>query len=210
MKITKYGHCCLYIDIQGILFLTDPGSFSILPEVLPRVDFLVLTHEHADHVHTETVKKILMQQPHVRVITNTAVARLLDGICSCEIVEHMQRVDCNGISLAAYGEAHAIVHDSITPVQNTGYLFDETLFYPGDALTVPGIPIDVLALPTAGPWIKISEALTYAVDMHPRVVVPVHDGVYLKPDMMNPLIQKVLTAQGIACIQLEHGVATEV
>lgn len=60
-------------------------------------------------------------------------------------------------------------------MENTGYFIDEKLFYPGDAFTDPGRPIDVLALPVAGPWVKISESVDYALALKPRTVFPVHD-----------------------------------
>jgi L-ascorbate metabolism protein UlaG (beta-lactamase superfamily) len=107
--------------------------------------------------------------------------------------------------VTGYGELHAIVHADVPQVQNTGYLFNESLFYPGDAFTHPHVPVDVLALPTAGPWMKLSEALAYASEVKPVTVIPVHDGIYARPDMMNPLIERVLSAAGIRFVQLPPG-----
>ncbi|HXK40307.1 MAG TPA: MBL fold metallo-hydrolase, partial [Candidatus Paceibacterota bacterium] len=60
-------------------------------------------------------------------------------------------------------------------VQNTGYLIAEKLFYPGDAFKNPEKLVDVLALPVAGPWCTIPDAIRYALAVKPRVAFPVHD-----------------------------------
>lgn len=206
MQVTKYGHCCLLVEIQGTHFLTDPGTFSVIPETCPPVDYVVITHEHADHIHVPSLKRLIKQMPQVQVITNTAVGALLSAEHIPYIIHeagHTARY--GGVSLTGYGELHAAVHSSVPQVQNTGYLFNESLFYPGDAFTHPHVSIDVLALPTAGPWMKLSEALAYATELHPKSVIPVHDGIYARPDMMNPLIERVLTTSGIRFVQLPIG-----
>jgi L-ascorbate metabolism protein UlaG (beta-lactamase superfamily) len=59
MKITKYGHCCLLVEDNGVVILTDPGNYNELPVVIPTIDALLITHEHADHCHVESLKKII-------------------------------------------------------------------------------------------------------------------------------------------------------
>lgn len=206
MQVTKYGHCCLLIEVQGIRFLTDPGTFSVIPETCPAIDYVVITHEHADHIHMASLKLLREWYPQLEVITNTAVGELLkkENI-PYTIHESGQTSLYGGVSVTGYGELHAIVHADVPQVQNTGYLFNESLFYPGDAFTHPHVPVDVLALPTAGPWMKLSEALAYASEVKPVTVIPVHDGIYARPDMMNPLIERVLSAAGIRFVQLPQG-----
>ena len=60
-------------------------------------------------------------------------------------------------------------------MQNTGYFVDDTFFFPGDAYTVPNKPVEILALPVAGPWCKIAETIRYALAVKPTVAFPVHD-----------------------------------
>ncbi|MFM2415039.1 MAG: hypothetical protein RI911_732 [Candidatus Parcubacteria bacterium] len=210
MYVTKYGHCCLLIEIQGVRFLTDPGTFSELPSELHNIHYVVITHEHADHMHIPAVTFVMQKNPQARVISNTSVQQLLqkEGI-ACLLHEAGHQAEYDGVSLCAYGESHAVTHSELPVVQNTGYLFNDTLFYPGDALTIPGVAVDVLALPTAGPWIKLSEAIAYARTVQPRRVVPVHDGVYARPDMMNGAIEKLLQKTGISFVALPHGVTIQ-
>ena len=208
MRVTKYGHCCLLIEIQGVRFLTDPGTFSVIPDACADVQYVVITHEHGDHIHVASLQSLIARMPHVRVITNASVGKLLSAHNIPYLFhEAGTTASYDGVVLTGYGTLHASVHESVPQVQNTGYLFNEALFYPGDAFTNPHVPIDVLALPTAGPWMKLSEALAYASEVKPGTVIPVHDGIYARPDMMNQLIERVLESSGIRFVQLPYGEA---
>ena len=56
-------------------------------------------------------------------------------------------------------------------------LVNGVLFYPGDAFTVPGQPVEVLAVPAGAPWLKLAEAVDYLRRVAPRVAFPVHEKV---------------------------------
>ena len=63
--------------------------------------------------------------------------------------------------------------------------------------------MDVLALPVAGPWMKISEAVDYALAVKPRLAFPVHDGVRIPTNHLVP--ERILGANGIEFVKLEEG-----
>lgn len=179
MNIKKLGHCCLVIETRGKRILTDPGSYSTMQDEERNIDIVLITHEHPDHLHVDSLKKILINSPSAIVITNTAVGKLLDaeGI-SYQVLEHAGSVTVEEILLEGFGESHETIYQEFGKVQNTGYFIDDKLFYPGDAFTDPHKHIDVLALPIAGPWMKLSQAIEYALAVKPRVVFPVHDGMF--------------------------------
>src|SRR3990167_7420555 len=54
MKIKKIGHCCLRIEEQETVILTDPGVFSTLQNEEQGIDIVLITHEHGDHLHIES------------------------------------------------------------------------------------------------------------------------------------------------------------
>jgi L-ascorbate metabolism protein UlaG (beta-lactamase superfamily) len=179
MRITKLGHCCLLIEEAGKRILTDPGSFTT-PEAIMQcvdIDVVLITHEHGDHVHIETLEKILELSPNAEVITNSTVGALLDvQNIAYQVVEGSTKAVVDTIMLTAYDAAHATIDGDFGQVQNTGYFIAEKLFYPGDAYTNPGVPVPVLALPVSGPWAKVSDVLDYARAVRPRHAFPVHDG----------------------------------
>ncbi len=204
MKITKFGHCCLLIEEAGVRILTDPGIYSTQQNEVKNIDFVLITHEHVDHFHIDSLKTFLINNPQAKVITNKSVAALLekDGI-AFNVVENGQNSDANGVLIEGFGESHAIMHVSIPSVQNTGYFIANKLFYPGDAFTNPGRAVEILALPVAGPWMRLSEAIDYALEIKPKTCFPVHEGILKQPGTTHTIPPKVLEPKGIKCVALE-------
>lgn len=213
MKIKKLGHCCLVIEIDGKRIMTDPGSYSTLQDAEKNIDIIIITHEHQDHLHVDSLKIILENNPNAKIITNTAVGIILSetGI-SFEKVEEGQSAVYDGISFEGYGEKHEEIYGDFGQVQNTGYLISDKLFYPGDAFTNPHKKVDILALPVAGPWMKIKTAINYALELKPRVCFPVHDGMIIetRPGPIYNLPKNVLPANGIEFKILEIGKEEEI
>lgn len=204
MKITKFGHCCLLIEENEVRILTDPGTYSTQQSEVKDINFVLITHEHADHLHIDSLKLLLKNNPQTKVITNKSVGALLkkeDIIFT--IVEDGQNFDANGVLIEGFGKNHALMHNLIPPIQNTGYFIANKFFYPGDAFTDPGKPIDILALPVAGPWMKLLEAIDYALETKPKICFPVHDGILKKPGSAHSIPSKVLETKGIKFVVLE-------
>ncbi len=79
MKITKYGHCCLFVEEQGLRILIDPGMFTEGKHPVENIDVLLITHEHQDHCHVPSVQTILKNSPQAKVYTITAGFRPMIG-----------------------------------------------------------------------------------------------------------------------------------
>jgi L-ascorbate metabolism protein UlaG (beta-lactamase superfamily) len=75
------------------------------------------------------------------------------------------------------GRDHAVIHPDVPVVPNVGFLLGGRLFHPGDAFTVPGRPVELLAVPAGAPWLKLSEAVDYLRRVAPKVAFPVHEKV---------------------------------
>ncbi len=182
MKIKKLGHCCFVVDINGKRIMTDPSNFDYGGDsVLERdISLIIITHEHADHLHIDTLKEILKNNSNAEVITNTSVGKLLDeqGIKYIK-VEDGEEHDFFGISISGFGNMHAKIYEDYGQVQNTGYMINE-LCYPGDSFSIPNKKVEILALPVLGPWMQMSMAIDYAKSLKPRICFPVHDAP-LKP-----------------------------
>ncbi|MEP7103397.1 MAG: MBL fold metallo-hydrolase [Candidatus Dojkabacteria bacterium] len=197
MKITKFGHCCLLIEENGVRILTDPGVYSTQQTEVKNIDVVLITHEHQDHFHVDSLKILLQNNPQAKVITNTAVGKLLDqeGI-KYQILEDSQNTTEKEILIEGFGKDHAIVYKTV-PAQNTGYFINNKFFYPGDSFFNPGKPVQILALPVAGPWMKISEAIDYALNVKAQVTFPVHDGILKDTNLGSRMPSIVLEQNGL-------------
>lgn len=212
MTITKFGHCCLLLEIAEKRILVDPGQFSTEQNFLTEIDIILITHEHADHYHSESIIEILKNNPKATVVTNASVSRLLnDHDVTVRILEGCAGAKICGVEIVAFDGVHVEIFENFGIVQNTGYLVAEKFFFPGDAYTVPNKNVDVLALPVAGPWCKVSDSINYAKKVSPRVVIPVHDATLsdIGKSVTYPHFSRVLSNNGIEFFILENSVAKE-
>jgi L-ascorbate metabolism protein UlaG (beta-lactamase superfamily) len=232
MKIKKMAHCCLLVEIGGKRIVTDPGNFSTEQNMLTGIDAIVITHEHGDHFHAESVQAIVKNNPSAVVIANSAVGKLLDGLSVAHTV-----VDGGGKATIGTGDGaltvegfdwkHEEIFEEMGQVQNTGYLVSaasgtgaasgaadagKNFFIPGDAYCVPGKPVDVLALPIAGPWCRLPDALRYAIKVKPRAAFPIHDAMVVPATrgFVYQLTTNILKEKaGIAFTGMADGVEAE-
>jgi len=209
MKITKLGHCCLLIETGGKRILTDPGAYSIEAQTgLVGIDFVLFTHDHADHFHLDSLKALIKNNLQMQIYANTSVGELLakEGIAHF-VVRNGENIEIGGVALQGIGTEHAVIYPSLPTPANTGFFIDNRLWYPGDAFTDPKRTIEIMALPVAGPWMRIDEAIDYALQMRPKMCFPVHDGM-LQPDRLGPvhaLPEKLLDAEGIQFFPMVAG-----
>ena len=178
------------------------------------IDAVLVTHEHGDHFDIEQIKAIKAASPAMRIITHQALAKTLEeNDLSYELLKDGEIVDVNGVSVQSVGEAHACIYGDLSPCQNTGYFIAGELFAPGDALhDVPSTPVRILALPTGGPWMRISEAIDYAKSVKPEIVFPIHDAMYIdeyRGELIPRLVGGHLKDNGIAFIDLAAGETRE-
>jgi L-ascorbate metabolism protein UlaG (beta-lactamase superfamily) len=178
MKITKFGHSCLFIEEGEARILIDPGGFSTGFENLGHLSAILLTHQHQDHCHPAHIKALLTNNRGLQVYCDEGSSAALTqaGVQTLPLRGGMT-FNVAGVTFETFGDKHAQIHPDVEVIPNIGYLIADKLFYPGDAFTVPSKPVDVLAIPIGAPWAKISEIIDYARAVSPRVAIPVHDAV---------------------------------
>jgi L-ascorbate metabolism protein UlaG (beta-lactamase superfamily) len=176
MRLTKFGHACVRIEYDGAAVVVDPGMFTE-PEAVDGATAVLITHEHPDHWTPDHLART-----DAPVFTIGAVAAQLPD----EVRERVTVVTPGstldvGVPVDVVGEKHAVIHPELPHFDNSGYLLtlgDTRVFHPGDALTVPEVPVDVLMLPVSAPWLKIAEAIDYARAVRAPRNVALHDAVY--------------------------------
>lgn len=210
MKITKYGHCCLLLEPKGVRILTDPGSYTTQQNEVTDLAAVLITHEHTDHLHVDSVQAIVKNNPQVVVLTNASVGKILDAATiPHKVIESGTSIEVLGVTIEAFDAPHAEIYRTLPIVPNTAFMIDGQLFYPGDALMNPKRKVDILALPIAGPWVKISEAIDYALEIKPRVCFPVHDGGQVSPDFLHNLTKGIITPDGVELVSLVKDTPTD-
>jgi L-ascorbate metabolism protein UlaG (beta-lactamase superfamily) len=213
MKIKKLGHCCLVLEIGNKRIMTDPSNSDYGGDSTTERDIslILITHEHADHLHVDTLKEILKNNNEAKVISNSSVGKILTerGIEYIK-VEDGENYDFEGITISGFGTKHAQIYEDYGQVENTGYMVN-SFCYPGDSFSLPNAKVEILALPVLGPWMKMKDAIDYAKELKPRICFPVHDGT-LKPfaTFVYKIPEHFLSQVGISFKKLEIGKEEEI
>lgn len=184
MELTHFGHSCLHVDLGGTTLLFDPGNFSHGFEGITGLSAILITHQHPDHADPSRLPALVEANPGAALYADPQTAAQLGGDWTAVHVGDEFTVD--GLRLRGAGGRHAVIHPEIPVIDNISYLVGDAehparLMHPGDALFVPGEPVEVLATPAAAPWMKISEAVDYLRAVGPRHAVPIHQGI-IAPD----------------------------
>jgi L-ascorbate metabolism protein UlaG (beta-lactamase superfamily) len=183
MKVIWYGHSCFWIETNGVKILIDP-----YPEVdddrIGEVDYILITHEHTDHYGKV---ELLSRLRGATVIGPKQVylMAVADGVTKVREIEAGQTIELeNGVKVTAIYVEHP---SSQYPL---GYLIegDKRLLHPGDTYAGPVFQrlrgkVDVLLVPISGrSTANAREATQIVEDVRPRVVIPMHYGVYNDAD----------------------------
>ncbi len=197
MKITKFEHAFLQIELSAQQLLIDPGIYSPTLPKLENVVGVVLTHLHDDHSYLPHIAAIKQQFPNVRIFGPADVAIKL-GEIDCEVVMHGSRIEVGEFSLDFFGDLHQEIHRSIPLVQNVGVLVNSKLYYPGDSYTQCEYPFELLACPSAAPWMKISDLIDYLEAVKPQRAFATHNAILSEHGhvLQNNRIREIVTKHG--------------
>ena len=184
MRIQKFGHSCLLVSDGDARVLLDPGTFSRGFEDLRGLTAVLITHQHPDHVDADRLEALLAANPDAALYADVeSAAQLTERGMSVTATEAGQQHELGGLGVRVIGSRHAVIHPDVPVVANVGYLLGGRLFHPGDALTVPDEPVELLAMPAVAPWMKIAESVDYLRAVAPRTAFPIHDAITTAPQL---------------------------
>jgi L-ascorbate metabolism protein UlaG (beta-lactamase superfamily) len=140
LRVTWFGHSASLIEIDGMRVLVDPvweqraSPFSFMGpkrffeptialEALPKIDLVLISHDHYDHLGSETVGK-LAKSPNAagaRWVTSLGVAKRLRGFgVAAETITELdwtESVEVGGLKVTSWPSRHFSgrgVHDRFT------------------------------------------------------------------------------------------------
>ena len=177
MKLTKHEHACVVLEKDGTSIVVDPGSFSPgAAEIIAGADAILITHEHMDHVNEAAIDGALAARPDLRLYAPAAVGAMFAAReDQFTPVAAGDELALGSFAITVHGSEHAVIHPDIPGIANVGFLFDGSVYHPGDAYFVPEVPVPVLLLPTSGPWMKLGEAADYVRAVRPQQIVQIHE-----------------------------------
>ncbi|MFC7502370.1 MBL fold metallo-hydrolase [Nocardioides sp. CPCC 206347] len=209
MRLTKFGHAAVRIESEGTTVLLDPGVWT-QREAVDGVDAVLITHEHPDHYDPEHLRAT-----DAPIYTIAAVAAQIrdtapDVAERVTVVAPDESWQVGSIGVRAIGELHAVIHPDLPRFHNSGYVLtvgDQTVFHPGDALTVPGLPVDVLLAPVCAPWMRASEGVDFARSVGAARNVAIHDRIYSGEGLgiIDGQFGRLLGARGLDYVRLPDG-----
>lgn len=169
MRLTRWSHSCIALEHAGRTLVLDPGVWSE-PESLLGADAVLVTHAHSDHLAVEPVRAsgVPVWAPRGAELGDLPFTALDPG-------EHTVA----GFEVRAVASPHAPVVPGQELPPHLGYVVragGESVHHPGDGLTPPDEPVDVLLVAMQASWLKTAEAIDLIGTVAPRRAVGVHDG----------------------------------
>jgi L-ascorbate metabolism protein UlaG (beta-lactamase superfamily) len=208
MRITKFGHACVRIEHDGATVVIDPGVFTDA-EAVDGADAVLITHEHADHYLPDHLRATDAPIWTIEAVSTRIQADAPDIAHRITVVAPEESFDI-GLPVRAVGELHAVIHPQLPRFDNSGYVLtagEARIYHPGDALTLPGGPVDVLCVPVSAPWMKASEAIDFAREVRAPRNLAIHDRVYSEAGLgiIDGHMNRFLPGEGLEYVRLADG-----
>ena len=179
MKITRFGHAAVLMELSDKRILIDPGTFSSDDAfALADLAAIVVTHQHPDHIDVKRLPRLLETNPDAVLLADPQTVDMLGTGAWLENADGRETLLGNVI-VRGVGSTHAEITPQLPRVNNVGVVVsapgEPSLFHPGDTYEYAPADVDVLALPLSAPWAKVSETIEFVLRVGPRTMFPIHD-----------------------------------
>lgn len=209
MKVKKFPQSHLLLEKNGKTLIIDPGYLTFEKGFkvsdFQGADLYLITHQHEDHLGSETIKEIAGDKP---VLGNSDVIKKLRdlGISDARELTNLEEVEMEGFKIKAVDLPH-FQKEGVEMPPNTGFLIDGVFFHPGDGDKAPDIVSKNAAVPIGGASINFDTALEFIEGIGAEVVIPIHYDVY-KGDPEE--FKKLASNFGVEVRPLNNGEETEI
>lgn len=206
MKITKFEHSCLLVEMPAPVNRTalfDPGVMSeALLDVdgLEFLDDIIISHSHVDHLSVKLISQLTAKFPAVRI---TAPAEVVDLLEKEDITAISEQTD----GIAFFNSPHESGAPLFLQPEQIGVHYLDSLTHPGDSHSFKESK-NILALPVTAPWGSTVRAVNLALELKPQYVLPVHDWHWSEAarQQMYERLERIFEKNGITFIHLKPGI----
>jgi len=168
------GHACIKITGNTVIYI-DPYHISSQEPA----DFILITHEHYDHLSTKDIQKI--RTDNTVIVTPEKNAGQFVG--EVHGVKPGDRLDFDTVSVDVVPAYNINKHYHPKDRQYVGYIISVEgirLYHAGDTDVIPEmkmIKADVAFLPVGGTYtMNAQEAAEAAEIIQPKLAIPIHWG----------------------------------
>lgn len=215
MTITKYAQSCFLVRYRGLAVLIDPGMYcykgGFQPSEWPKVDALLLTHVHRDHMLPEAVQAVDRKSRSV-VLANEEVARMLsEHNVHAKVLKPKEIKTIKGVPITGVWQLHGELPNRSPKPDVIGFLIDHALYHPGDTVATDSPPYaDVVAVPMCGQvTMNPEEAAAWVKKINPQLAIPMH--YHNSKFITDPeLFVRAMTGSGISVKVLQNGESIEI
>ncbi len=182
LKITFIKHGSLLLDFDGLVVYVDPVSEYADYSQLPKADYILLTHEHGDHLDAKAIANI--EKEGTSIVANAASAQKLGRGIIMENGDHfMPEARLELEAVPAYNTTEG--RDKYHPRhRDNGYILTlggTRVYIAGDTEDIPELSqledIDIAFLPVNQPYtMTVLQAARAARMFKPRILYPYHYG----------------------------------
>ncbi len=208
MIITKLGHSCVLAETSDRVAIFDPGGWTNNFNIndIPRVDRIVITHQHGDHFDIHKIKKLIDKFPDAHIICNQDIEKLLTDN---QINSTIRRQSECTVAFESPHEKLPVV--GAVPPSQSGYHFKEMLTHPGDSHSFNETK-KILLMPFVAPWGKIGDAVDKVIELSPEYVLPIHDWFFHDEARawLDSLLEKSFEPLGIKLLSSKIGIAHKI
>lgn len=184
IDITLFKHASLAIAFDGMDIyvdpVTNPGGIHIDYSSMPKADYILITHEHWDHLDSVAIAQL--SKPDTRIILNATSEKILG---KGTIIGNNESMTLDkGIvleSIPAYNTTPG--REKFHPKGNgNGYILNidgVRIYIAGDTEDIPEMAsisnIDLAFLPVNQPYtMTIDQAENAALAIRPKILIPYH------------------------------------